>query len=399
MRLTRRVSCLSPSLTLALSAKAKAMQAEGRDVLALGVGEPDFDTPDFIKDRAIADLRAGKTKYTAARGTPEVIKAIQGILARDYGLTYAANEVMLSTGGKHVLYNAFMALVEDGDEVIVPSPFWLSYPEQIKCAGGVPVVVRCSPESGFKMSAEQLRAAITPRTVAVIVNSPSNPTGATYTRDELLALGKVLLEFPKVTLISDDLYQYLLYDGAEFFSLPKEMPELRSRTLIVNGLSKAWAMTGWRLGWCAGPKELLAAMDNLQSHSTSNVTTFCQGAAAVALDSDRAFLKDWLAQFARRRRLVIDGLRSIPGVSLPCEPGGAFYAFPDVSAHFGKSWNGRVLKDSLEFADAALEGAGLAVIPGAVFGEDKCLRISYATSLEILEDAIQRLRKFCAELK
>jgi len=397
MRLTRRVTCLSPSLTLALTAKAKAMQAEGKDILSLGAGEPDFDTPDFIKDKAIADIRSGQTKYTASRGTADVLKALSEIMARDYGLEYAPNELMISSGGKHVLYNAFMALVEDGDEVILPSPYWLSYPEQIKCAGGVPIVVTGAPDAGFKLTATQLAGAITPRTVAVILNSPSNPTGATYTREELLALGRVLLDHPRITLISDDLYQHLVYGGAKFHSLVKEMPELRPRTLIVNGLSKAWAMTGWRLGWAAGPAALLAAMDNLQSHSTSNVTTFCQGAAAVALRSDRAFLPPWIEQYDARRRLVVDGLRAIPGVSLPCEPDGAFYAFPDVSAHYGKTWNGKRIAGSLDLAAALLEGAGVALIPGAVFGEDRCVRLSYATSITVLNKAIERIGNFLGE--
>lgn len=396
MKLTRRVSCLSPSLTLALTAKAKAMQAEGRDVVSLGAGEPDFDTPDFIKERAIADIRAGQTKYTASRGTADVLKALSEIMARDYGLEYSTKEVMLSTGGKHVLYNAFMALVEDGDEVVLPSPYWLSYPEQIKCAGGVPVIVTCGPEAGFKMTAAQLRAAITPRTVAVVLNSPSNPTGATYSRAELLSLGEVLLEHPRVTLISDDLYMHLVYGGAKFHSLVKEMPELRPRTLIVNGLSKAWAMTGWRLGWAAAPAALIDAMDNLQSHSTSNVTTFCQGAAAVALRSDRAFLPAWVAEYDRRRRLVVEGLRPIPGVSLPCEPDGAFYAFPDVSQHYGRTIGGVRIGGSLDFAAALLERQGVALIPGAVFGEDRCVRLSYATSIGVLQKAIDRMRAFCA---
>jgi aspartate aminotransferase len=391
MKISAYASCLSPSLTLAMAAKAKAMQADGIQVVNLGVGEPDFDTPDFIKAVAIEDLHKGVTKYTASRGTPDLLKAISEALQRDYGLEYSPGEIIVSNGGKHSLYNAFRAMCDPGDEVIIPAPYWLSYPEQVRSCGAVPVILRCPPENDLKLTPAQLRAAITPRTVAAVINSPSNPSGVVYSREELLALGEVLLEFPHVTLISDDLYQRLVYAPAAFHSIPAMLPELRPRTLIVNGWSKAYSMTGWRMGWAAGPADLINAMDSLQSHSTSNPVAFCQRAAAVALRSDHRFLGPWLEEFDARRRYVVGALRAMPDVRLNPEPLGAFYAFPDVSAHYGRTLGGRVVKDSMSFCEALLEVGHVAAVPGAVFGEDRCIRMSYATSMKALEQAMERL--------
>jgi len=394
MKISRNASVLSPSLTLALTAKAKAMAAEGIDVVSFGAGEPDFDTPDFIKQVAIEDLNKGLTKYTAERGGPDLMKAICETLKRDYNLEYKPDQVIMSVGGKHSLYNIFFCLVDVGDEVIIPSPFWLTYPEQVKAAGGVPVIVNCPPAAGFKITPEQLRGAITPRTVAFVLNSPSNPTGAVYSKEELLALGRVLLDFPKVVLISDDLYQKLVYAPAQFHSLPAMMPELLDRTVIVNGLSKAYSMTGWRLGWAAGPKHFMDACANLQGHSTSNVTTFTQRAAAVALRSDHSFLIEWTAKFDARRRMLIDALNSIKGISVDPPPMGAFYVFPDVSACYGGTLMGRKVSDSLSFSAGLLESSNVAVVPGVAFGEDRCVRLSYATSEKNIEKGVARIREF-----
>lgn len=390
MKISKRAAVIKPSLTLALTAKAKAMQAQGIDVVSFGAGEPDFDTPDFIKNVAIEDLQKGVTKYTAERGGPDLLKAVCETLQRDYGLKYETNQVMVSVGGKHSLYNAIFCMVDEGDEVIIPAPYWLTYPEQVRASGGVPVIVDCPPSTGFKITADRLRAAITPRTVAFVLNSPSNPTGAVYTKEELLAIGRVLEENPHVNLISDDLYQKLVYAPAEFHSLPAMLPSLLPRTIIVNGLSKAYSMTGWRLGWAAGPKEFMEACANLQGQSTSNVTTFTQRAAAVALRSDHAFLKPWLATFDKRRKMIVEGLNAIPGIKC-AEPLGAFYAFPDVSGCFGKKVNGREITNSMSFSQILLEEANVSVVPGIAFGEDRCVRLSYATSETTIQKGLERL--------
>lgn len=393
MKISKRAATIQPSMTLALTAQAKAMKAEGIDVVGFGAGEPDFDTPDFIKQAAIDDLNKGVTKYTPVRGTPDLIKAIVETLDRDYGLEYKANEIVVSLGGKHSLFNIFFILIDDGDEVIIPSPYWLSYPEQVKACGGKPVVVDCPPTQEFKMTPEQLEAAITPKTVALVLNSPGNPTGAVYTKDELIALGKVLKKNPHVTLISDDLYQKLVYEPSEFFSLPVLMPELREQTIIVNGLSKAYSMTGWRLGWAAGPKDVMAAVSNLQGQSTSNPVSFTQRAAATALRSDHAFLKPWKETFMRRRKSIVEGLNAIDGV-VCAQPCGAFYVFPDVSGIYGRTIKGREITDSMSFAQALLEEANVAVVPGVAFGEDRCVRLSYAIEEDTIKKGIDRIGEF-----
>ncbi|MCC5876434.1 MAG: pyridoxal phosphate-dependent aminotransferase [Candidatus Sumerlaeia bacterium] len=394
MKISKKAAGIAPSLTLALTAKAKAMRAEGIDVISFGAGEPDFDTPDFVKNVAIEDLKAGVTKYTPVPGTPELREAIVEALDRDYGLKYEVAETLVSVGGKHTLFNIFFVLLDEGDEVVIPSPFWLSYPEQVKACGGKPVIVTCPPEAGFKLSPAQLREAITPKTRAVILNSPSNPTGAVYTKEELLALADVLKEFPEVTIISDDLYQKLVYDGAEFNSLATLVPEFRNRIIIVNGLSKAYSMTGWRLGWCAAPASFIKAMSALQGQSTSNPVSFTQRAAAVALRSDHGFLDSWLKAFDGRRRLIVEGLNSLKGVKCDPAPKGAFYAFPDVSDTYGMEIGGKKITDSMTFAEAFLEVANVSVVPGVAFGEDRCVRLSYATSESNIEKGLARLAKY-----
>ncbi len=392
MKISNRIASLSPSMTLALSAKAKAMKG----VISFGVGEPDFDTPEFIKDVVIQDLKSGKTKYTASKGAPELISSVVEYLATRYQQEYTPKQILVSVGGKHSLYNIFQTIVDQGDEVIIPAPFWLSYPEQVVAAEGKPVTVTCGPEAGFKITPAQLENAITPKTVAFILNSPSNPTGAVYTAEEIAALAEVLRKHPHVVIISDDLYEQLVYAPAKFESILTIAPDLKDRTIIVNGWSKAYAMTGWRLGWLAGPVDVVDAMDNLQSHSTSNVTSFIQGAAAVAIKSDLSFLEDWKKQFDSRRHLLVDGLNAIPGITCDPAPTGAFYAFPDVSALYGKEFQGRVINGSLDFADFALEKAQVSVIPGIAFGEDRCVRLSYATSPEKITEGLARLGKLFA---
>ncbi|MBI1290833.1 aminotransferase class I/II-fold pyridoxal phosphate-dependent enzyme [bacterium] len=394
LKLSRSVSVLQPSLTLALTAKAKAMKAEGIDVVSFGAGEPDFDTPDFIKAVAIEDIQKGVTKYTAERGGPDVLKAVCATLKRDYKLEYKPDQIVVSNGGKHSLWNIMFALINPGDEVIIPAPYWLTYPEQVNACGGVSVIVNCPPEAGFKITPAQLRAAITPKTKAFILNSPSNPTGAVYSKEELLALGAVLKENPHVALVSDDLYQKLVYAPAEFHSLPAMMPELLDRSIIVNGLSKAYSMTGWRLGWAAGPKDFMDACSNLQGHSTSNVVSFTQRAAAVALMDNEEFMKPWIATFDKRRKMLVDGLNSIPGVKCDPPPMGAFYVFPDVSATYGTKINGKELTNSLKFAEIFLEEARVALVPGKAFGEDRCIRMSYATSEKVIEEGLKRMAQY-----
>jgi aspartate aminotransferase len=392
MKIAARVAKMTPSITLALTAKAKALKAQGIPVLSFGAGEPDFDTPDFIKQAAIEDLQAGKTKYTAAEGGPEIIGAVRMALKRDYGLEYAANQILVSVGGKHSLYNIFQTIVEQGDEVLIPAPYWVSYPDQVIAAEGKPVIVSCGPTQGFKITPEQLEKSITPRTVAFVLNSPSNPTGAVYSKAEMLALAEVLRRHPNVTIISDDLYQRLVYAPAEFHSIAVLAPDLIDRIIIVNGWSKAYSMTGWRLGWLAGPRGVVEAMSNLQSHSTSNVTTFCQRAGKIALESDHKFLDAWVADFNERRQMMIDGLRAIPGVTIDPPPLGAFYAFPDISGLYGKSLGSKVIKGSLDFADVALEKAQVAVVPGIGFGEDRCVRLSYATDRDTITRGLAALK-------
>ncbi len=392
MKIASRVAKMTPSITLALTAKAKALKAQGIPVLSFGAGEPDFDTPDFIKQAAIEDLQAGKTKYTDAKGGPDIIESVRGTFTRDYGLDYTAAQILVSVGGKHSLYNIFQTIVEQGDEVLIPAPYWVSYPDQVIAAEGTPVYVECGPAQGFKITPEQLARAITPRTVAFVLNSPSNPTGAVYTKDELLALAEVLRRHPHVTIVSDDLYQRLVYAPAEFHSIAVLAPDLIDRTIIVNGWSKAYSMTGWRLGWLAGPKGVVEAMSNLQSHSTSNVTTFCQRAGKIALESDHKFLEAWVADFNERRTMMIDGLRAIPGVTIDPPPLGAFYAFPDISSLYGKTIGDKAIKGSLDFADVALEKAQVAVVPGIGFGEDRCVRLSYATDRRTIEKGLAALK-------
>ena len=390
---------VKPSPTIAVTNKARELAAAGRDVIGLGAGEPDFDTPDHIKAAAKAAIDAGRTKYTAVDGIPELKAAICAKFARENGLSYTPAQVTVGTGGKQTLYNAFVATLNPGDEVIIPAPYWVSYPDMVALAGGTPVFVPCGIEAGFKLTPAQLEAAITPRTKWFIFNSPSNPTGAAYTRAEVKALTDVLMRHPQVWVMSDDMYEHLVFDGFEFATPAQVEPGLYDRTLTCNGVSKAYAMTGWRIGYAAGPVPLIKAMGTVQSQSTSNPTSVSQYAALEALSGPQDFLVPFRAAFQRRRDLVVGMLNAARGIVCPV-PQGAFYVYPDISALIGRTSAGGVLiADDEAFASALLEETGVAVVFGAAFGLSPNFRISYATADEVLRDACARIQTFCAGMK
>ncbi len=387
---------ISPSPTLAITARVFELKAQGVDVIGLGAGEPDFDTPDFVKEAAIKAIRDGKTKYTVVDGTPELKAAIVAKFKRDNGLDYATNQVTANVGGKHTLFNAMVATVDAGDEVIIPAPYWVSYPDVVLFAGGVPVIVAAGADQGYKITPAQLEAAITPRTKWVILNSPSNPTGAAYTADDLRALGEVLIRHPHVWVFADDMYEHILYDGFEFATIAQVCPELYDRTLTVNGCSKAYAMTGWRIGFAGGPAWLIKAMAKLQSQSTSNPCSIAQAAAVAALNGDQSFLQERAAAFQSRRDLVVSMLNQASGIICP-RPDGAFYVYPDISALIGKRTPKGVVIDTDEaFAGYLLDEARVAVVQGAAFGLSPAMRISYATSENLLRTACERIQTACA---
>uniref|UniRef100_UPI004048D224 pyridoxal phosphate-dependent aminotransferase n=1 Tax=Yoonia sp. TaxID=2212373 RepID=UPI004048D224 len=390
---------VKPSPTIAVTTKAQELKAAGRDVIGLGAGEPDFDTPQNIKDAAVAAITAGKTKYTAVDGIPELKQAICAKFRRDNGLAYAPDQVTVGTGGKQVLYNAFIATLNAGDEVIIPAPYWVSYPDMVLLGGGTPVVVAAHLEADFKITAAQLEAAITPRTKWFLFNSPSNPTGAGYSWDELKALTDVLLRHPHVWVMTDDMYEHLAYDDFTFCTPAQVEPKLYDRTLTVNGVSKAYAMTGWRIGYAAGPKLLIDAMRKVQSQSTSNPCSVSQWAAVEALNGTQDFLAPNNTLFEGRRDLVVELLNRAEGIICP-KPEGAFYVYPSIAGCIGKTSKGGVLIDSDEiFATALLEETGVAVVFGAAFGLSPNFRVSYATSNAALQEACNRIIAFCAGLK
>ncbi len=394
-----RLSRVKPSPTLVVTAKAAELKAAGKDVIGLGAGEPDFDTPDHIKDAAIAAIKGGQTKYTPVGGTPALKKAISEKFKRENGLDYAANQIIASAGGKQVIFNAILATVNEGDEVIIPAPYWVSYPDIVLFAEGTPVVVPAKEEDGFKLSPAALEKAITPKTKWLILNSPSNPTGAAYTRQELRAVADVLLKHPHVWVMTDDIYEHLSYDGFEFNTLLQVEPKLYDRTLTVNGVSKAYSMTGWRIGYAGGPKALIAAMSDIQSHSTSNPCSISQAASVTALNGSQEFLKDWRASFATRRNLVVDALNKIEGITC-LKPEGAFYVFPNIKKLLGKTTPaGKKLETCNDFCDYLLEEALVAAVAGSAFGMGGYFRISYATSEKLLTEAMTRIAAACAKLK
>ena len=392
-RLSSRVRMIQPSATMSVDAKTKALLKEGKPVINMSVGEPDFDTPVPAAFAGIQAITNGNTRYTAAAGTLELRKAIAEKLMVENGLQYAPEQIVVSSGAKHSLFNIFLTICEEGDEVILPAPFWVSYPEQIRLAGATPVIVTCDESTGFKMTAEQLEAAITPKTKAVLLNSPSNPTGAVYSESELRALGEVLMKHD-VYIVTDEIYERLVY-GVEHISLPKLYPDLMNRTLVVNGFSKAFAMTGWRLGYVAAPGDVAKAISSLQSHGTGSPSTISQAAGVVAL---RSFEPDMVAEFKRRRGLLVEGLNSLPGVSC-LMPDGAFYAFPNISGLFGKSYQGKRITSAIDYASLLLEESLVAVVPGEAFGAPNNIRLSYAVSYEDIEEALNRMKQFNQQLQ
>ncbi|MCB1530588.1 MAG: aspartate transaminase [Rhodospirillales bacterium] len=397
--IANRLGRIKPSATLAVTAKAKELKAAGRDVIGLGAGEPDFDTPDHIKAAAKAAMDAGQTKYTAVDGTPDLKDAIIAKFKRDNGLDYARDQISVGTGGKQVLYNALMATLNPGDEVVIPAPYWVSYPDMVLLAEGEPVIVDCPAEAGFKMSAAQLDAAITPKTKWLIMNSPSNPTGAGYTREDMKALTDVLLKHPHVWVMSDDMYEHLVYDGFDFCTPAQVEPKLMDRTLTVNGVSKAYSMTGWRIGYAGGPKDLIKAMAKIQGQSTSNPCSISQAAAVEALNGDQSFMAAWIEAFKGRRDLVVDLLNECEGIECPT-PDGAFYVYPSCAGCIGKKTpEGKVIKTDADFVTYLLEAEGVACVHGEAFGLSPHFRISYATSTEALEKACERIKKACVALE
>ncbi|HKK96591.1 MAG TPA: pyridoxal phosphate-dependent aminotransferase [Marivita sp.] len=389
---------VSPSPTIAVTQKAMELKAAGKDVIGLGAGEPDFDTPDNIKAAAIAAIEAGKTKYTPVDGIPEVKQAVCDKFKRENGLDYTPSQVTVSTGGKQVLFNALMATLNPGDEVIIPAPYWVSYPDMVKLGGGEPVVVETTLENGFRLTPEDLEAAITPNTKWFIFNSPSNPTGAGYGHNQLKALTDVLMRHPHVWVMTDDMYEHLAFDGFQFCTPAQVEPGLYDRTLTVNGVSKAYAMTGWRIGYAAGPEALIGAMRKVQSQSTSNPCSISQWATVEALNGPQDYLTERCEAFRKRRDLVVAGLNACDGITCAV-PEGAFYVYPSIAGCIGKTSVGGTLIDTDEaFATALLEEHGVAVVFGAAFGLSPYFRVSYATSDAVLVDACERIKTFCAGL-
>ncbi len=390
---------VQPSATIAVSNKARELKAAGRNVIGLGAGEPDFDTPDNIKAAAIEAINRGETKYTAVDGIPELKEAIAAKFKRDNGLDYEPAQCYVAPGGKPIIFNAMMATLNAGDEVVIPAPYWVSYPDIVLLTGGEPVIIDTAVEDSFKLRPEALEAAITKKTKWIIFNSPSNPTGAAYTRDEIKALTDVLLRHDQVWILTDDMYEHLVYDGFEYFTPAQVEPRLMDRTLTMNGVSKAYAMTGWRIGYCAGPVELIAAMRKVQSQSTSNPTSISQWAAVEALNGPQDFIPERAAIFKDRRDLVVSMLNQATGITCPT-PEGAFYVYPSCRGCIGKvSPGGKKIESDEDFVTALLEEEGVAVVHGAAFGLSPFFRISYATSTEALEESCQRIQRFCASLK
>jgi aspartate aminotransferase len=386
-KISQRAASLSPSLTLAIDSKAKAMKAAGEDVVGFGAGEPDFDTPQHIKDACARALAEGFTKYTPASGIPELRQAIADKFKRDNGLTFKPSQIIVSCGGKHSCYNVILATCQEGDEVIIPSPYWLSYPEMVKLAGAKTVVIETTDQTEFKVTPAQLRAAITPRTRLFILNSPSNPTGSVYTPAEVKALGDLCVE-KGVLILSDEIYEHLLYDGATHQSVASFSPAHQEHTIITHGFAKAWSMTGWRLGFLAAPEPIARAIDAVQSHSTSNPTSFAQKGAVAALTGPQDHLRAWLAEFSRRRTFAHQKLNSIPGVSC-VNAKGAFYLFPNIAKTGLKS---------TDFCAKLLEAEKVAAVPGIAFGADDYIRLSYATSMANIEKGLERIERFCRGL-
>ena len=389
---------VKPSPTMAITSKAREMKAAGFDVIGLGAGEPDFDTPDNVKQAAIAAIQRGETKYTAVDGIPELKRAIASKFERENGLAYKPAEITVGSGGKQVLYNALLATLNPGDEVIVPSPYWVSYPDIVLLAGATPVVVETKLEDGFKLSPKALAAAITPHSKWFIFNSPSNPTGAAYTRDEIKALVDVLLQHENVWVLSDDIYEHLVYNGFAFSTPAQVEPKLKGRTLTMNGVSKAYNMTGWRIGYAAGPQKLIDAMITVQSQSTTNASSISQAASVAALNGPTDFIPKNVAVFKQRRDLIVSMLNQAKGLRCP-RPEGAFYVYPSCAGTIGKTTPaGKTIENDTDFVNYLLEAEGLSVVQGSAFGQGPAFRISYATATELLEEAGRRIQRACGAL-
>ncbi|MTH58093.1 pyridoxal phosphate-dependent aminotransferase [Paracoccus litorisediminis] len=397
--LSQTLARVKPSPTIAITGRARELAAEGRDIISLSAGEPDFDTPEHIREAGKAAIDQGHTRYTAVDGIPELKRAICDKFRRENGLDYTPAQITVGTGGKQILYNALMATLNPGDEVIIPAPYWVSYPDMVLLAGGTPVVIEGAMENGYRITPEQLEAAITPKTKWLILNSPSNPTGAGYAETHMRGLTDVLMRHPHVWVLTDDIYEHLVFDDFKFVTPAQVEPGLKDRTLTMNGVSKSYAMTGWRIGYGAGPVELIKAMGKLQSQSTSNPTSISQYAALAALEGPQDYLETSRAVFQRRRDLVVAGLNACPGITCPV-PEGAFYVYPSIRDLIGKtSAGGTLIADDEAFATALLDETGVAVVFGAAFGLSPHYRISYATSDEVLTDACDRIRRFCEGLK
>ena len=398
-RLAKRIQTISPSQTLAISAKAKAMKAAGENVINFGVGEPDFPTPAHIVGAGIEALEKGKTKYTPSSGLPELRRAICEKFERDNGLEYEPSQVIVSNGAKHSIFNACYALIDEGDEVIIPAPYWLTYPEVVKTLGGVPVYVEASKKNGLKITPEQLEAAITPKTKLLIFNSPCNPTGAVYSEDEIKAIAAVC-ERHNLCVLSDEMYEKLVYDGLSHYSIAQVSPRMKELTIIVNGASKSYAMTGWRLGYLAAAEHVAKAIGSFQSHATSNVNTITQYAGLAALEGDQQPMYDMVEAFAARREKMMEILEGYRGVGLDyVRPEGAFYVMLVVDKFYGRSNSRKKIEGSMDFAMELLADEKVAATPGVCFGDDECIRLSYALSLEEMEEGLERIKRVCLSLK
>jgi aspartate aminotransferase len=397
LELSKRVQAIKPSPTLAVTARAAKLKAEGKDIIGLGAGEPDFDTPQHIKDAAIAAINQGFTKYTAVGGTPSLKQAVIAKFKRDNGLDYTAKQILVSCGGKQSFFNLALAVINPGDEVIIPAPYWVSYPDIVLIAEGKPVIVQAGIEQGFKMTPAQLEAAITPKTKMMVINSPSNPSGAVYTLADLQALGAVLRKHPQVLISTDDMYEHIALTDAKFVNILNACPDLYARTMVLNGVSKSYAMTGWRIGYAGGPEHIITAMENVQSQSTSNPTSISQVAAEAALNGDQGCIAPMLKAFRERHVFVVNALNKIPGVKC-IMAGGAFYAFPDVRPAIAKLHQRGTIKAATDvaLAEYLLESGGVAVVPGSAFGSEGYIRLSFATSMDNLQKALERLAKALA---
>jgi aspartate aminotransferase len=398
LKISNALTRIKPSATIAATRKAREMRAQGISVIALSQGEPDFDTPEHVKEAACAAIMKGGLTYPPVPGLPQLRQAIQRKFERDNGLAYKEDEIIVSSGGKQVISNALLATLDAGDEVIIPAPYWVSYPEMVALFGGTPVIVAAAASNGFKMTAEQLRAAITPKTRWLMLNSPSNPSGAVYSHDEMKALTDVLVEFPDVMIMADDIYEHLIYNDLPFATPAAVEPRLKERTLTVNGVSKAYAMTGWRIGYAGGPRALIAAMEKAQGQTTSGASVPAQRAAIAALDGEQGFLAERLQSFHERRDVVVDMLNAADGIHC-LVPEGAFYVFPSCEGALGKVFNGRVLNTSEDFTAALLESEGVALVHGEGFGLPGHFRISYASDIADLREACLRIQRFCASLQ